>query len=328
MGGVDVGGIESVGTVVALPSLAAGGATVVGGAATEIVGFGTTTGSPPELEAGSSGVPASAAADGELSCIGVSVTWDRTLPTAAAAIRIATIVAPTQAIPKPIPRLIRTVWPIEELLGYRMVNKPTWVGKRHGNSARARYREHMPSILIIEDDQRIRESLAKRLSERGHDIETVATAMDGVQRAVSGDFDVVILDLGLPDVDGAEALRMIRAVSDVPVVVATARDEDRILIVGGLRIDKDSHEATLDGVSLDLTARAFELLAFLASRPGKLIGKRELMAGVWHQPYGGADKTVDVHVSWLRRALGETASDPVYLHTRRGVGVRLVDPTQ
>lgn len=226
----------------------------------------------------------------------------------------------------------------------------------------------MPSILIIEDDQRIRYSLAKRLSERGHDIETVATAMDGVQRAVSGDFDVVILDLGLPDLDGAEALRMIRAVSEVPVVVATARDEesdiisildagaddyvikpysadhlaariravirrtgeseeDRVLIVGGLRIDKDGHDATLDGVSLELTARAFDLLAFLASRPGKLIGKRELMAEVWHQPYGGADKTVDVHVSWLRKALGETASDPVYLHTRRGVGVRLVDPT-
>ena len=226
----------------------------------------------------------------------------------------------------------------------------------------------MAAILIIEDDQRIRESLAKRLSERGHDIETVITAMDGVQRAVSGDFDVVVLDLGLPDVDGTEALRMIRSVSQVPVVVATARDEesdiiavldagaddyvvkpysadhlaarvravmrrtgdqseDRILTVGGLTLDLDGHEATLDGGSLELTARAFDLLAYLAGRPGKLVSKRELMAEVWRQPYGGADKTVDVHVSWLRKALGETAADPVYLHTRRGVGVRLVDPT-
>lgn len=226
----------------------------------------------------------------------------------------------------------------------------------------------MASILIIEDDQRIREILAIRLSERGHDVETVGRAMEGVERAVSGGVDVVILDLGLPDLDGVEALRMIRAVSDVPIVVATARDEEKdiisvldagaddyvvkpfsadhlearvravmrrsgadveeqVLVVGGLEIDLDSHEARLDGELLELTARAFELLAYLAGRPGKLVSKRELLAEVWRQPYGGADKTVDVHVSWLRKALGESAAEPVYLHTKRGVGVRLVDPT-
>lgn len=226
----------------------------------------------------------------------------------------------------------------------------------------------MASILIIEDEQRIRESLAKRLSERGHDVETVARAIDGVEQAVSGNFDVVVLDLGLPDLDGTEALRMIRAVSQVPVVVATARDDELDMIgvldagaddyvikpysadhlaariravlrrsgdavqqdaitVGGLRLDLDAHEASLDGRALDLTARAFDLLAYLASRPGKLISKRELLAEVWRQPYGGADKTIDVHISWLRKELGESAADPKYLHTRRGVGVRLVDPT-
>ena len=227
---------------------------------------------------------------------------------------------------------------------------------------------HMPSILIIEDEQRIRESLATRLSERGHDVETVARAIDGVELAVSGDFDVIVLDLGLPDLDGLEALRMIRAISHVPVVVATARDEESDIInvldagaddyvikpfsadhlaariravlrrtsgtseedtitVAGLRLDLDAHEATLDDRELDLTARAFDLLVYLASRPGKLISKRELLAEVWRQPYGGADKTVDVHISWLRKELGETAAQPKYIHTRRGVGVRLVDPT-
>ncbi len=227
----------------------------------------------------------------------------------------------------------------------------------------------MPSILIIEDDQRIRESLAARLAERGQEVETVSRAIDGVERAVSGEFDVVVLDLGLPDLDGTEALRMIRAVSKVPVVVATARDDESDIIdvldagaddyvikpysadhlaariravlrrggevieedtitVAGLVIDLDAHEASLDGEPLDLTARAFDLLAYLARQPGKLISKRELLAEVWHQPYGGADKTVDVHISWLRKELGETAAEPKYLHTRRGVGVRLVDPTQ
>lgn len=227
----------------------------------------------------------------------------------------------------------------------------------------------MAAILIIEDDQRIRESLASRLSERGYMVETVGRAMEGVQRAVSGEFDVVILDLGLPDIDGLEALRMIRAVSDVPIVIETARDEEkdiiaaldagaddyvtkpfsadhlaarvravlrrtstaneeRVLTVGDLVVDLDSHEVTLGGEHLELTARVFELLAYLCGRPGKLVSKRELLAEVWRQPYGGADKTVDVHVSWLRKALGETAADPVYLHTKRGVGVRLVDPQQ
>jgi DNA-binding response OmpR family regulator len=232
-----------------------------------------------------------------------------------------------------------------------------------------RYRAGMTSVAIIEDDRRIRESLSKRLAERGYDVETAATAMSGVQLVVSGSFDVVILDLGLPDLDGTEALRMIRAVTDVPVVVATARDEEAEIIsvldsgaddyvikpfssehlearmravlrrsgdsrqegkivVGDLELDLDAHEATLAGQAIDLTARSFELLAFLAARPGKLVSKRELLAEVWRQPYGGADKTVDVHVSWLRKALGETASEPVFLHTRRGVGVRMVDPSQ
>jgi DNA-binding response OmpR family regulator len=227
----------------------------------------------------------------------------------------------------------------------------------------------MASILVIEDEQRIRESLATRLSERGHDVETVGNALEGIERAVSGSFDVVVLDLGLPDLDGVEALRMVRAVSQVPVVVATARDDEQdiidvlnkgaddyvvkpysadhleariravlrrsgdntdgeVIVVGGLRLDPDSHEAILDGRHLDLTARAFDLLAYLASREGKLIGKRELLAEVWRQPYGGADKTVDVHLSWLRKELGETAAAPRYLHTKRGVGVRLVDPTR
>ncbi len=87
-----------------------------------------------------------------------------------------------------------------------------------------------------------------------------------------------------------------------------------------------AHEATLDGNRLELTAKEFDLLVYLAARPGKMVSKRELLAEVWRQPYGGADKTVDVHLSWLRRKLGETAAEPRYLHTRRGVGVKLVAP--
>jgi DNA-binding response OmpR family regulator len=191
--------------------------------------------------------------------------------------------------------------------------------------------------------------------------------MSGVEAAVSGGFDVVVLDLGLPDLDGAEALRMIRSVADVPVVVATARDDEteivrlldagaddyvvkpysaehlearlravlrrsgsepqqRTIIVGEIAVDLDAQEVQFQGQPLDLTAREFELLVYLVQRPGRMVSKRQLLAEVWHQPYGGADKTVDVHLSWLRKKLGETAAEPRYIHTRRGVGVRLIDP--
>jgi DNA-binding response OmpR family regulator len=224
----------------------------------------------------------------------------------------------------------------------------------------------MVSVLIVEDDIRIRESVANALAGFGYDVSSERTGMDGVAAAVAGEIDLVVLDLGLPDIDGADALSMIRAVSAVPVIVATARDDQEEIVrvldlgaddyvvkpfsashleariravmrrttddspdvirVGGLTLDVEAHEARLDGSPLELTAKEFDLLAYLAANAGKMISKRELLAEVWRQPYGGADKTVDVHLSWLRRKLGETAAAPRYLHTRRGVGVKLVAP--
>jgi DNA-binding response OmpR family regulator len=100
------------------------------------------------------------------------------------------------------------------------------------------------------------------------------------------------------------------------------------VVAGGLALDLDAYEASLDGETLDLTGREFELLAYLVARQGRMVSKRELLAEVWHQPYGGADKTIDVHLSWLRKKLGETASEPRCIHTRQGIGVRLVVPNQ
>jgi two-component system, OmpR family, KDP operon response regulator KdpE len=223
-------------------------------------------------------------------------------------------------------------------------------------------------LLLVEDDAEIRRALIRALTALGHTVSSAATAMHGLQQALETDPDLVILDLGLPDVDGGEALRMLRSVSRVPVIVATARDEESVIVdaldrgaddylvkpfgpaqldariravlrrtageasgesavvVGELRLDPASREATLSGVTLDLTPREFDLLHYLASRPGTVVTKRELLAQVWRLPYGGADKTVDVHLSWLRRKLGETAAEPRYLRTVRGVGVKLAAP--
>ncbi len=226
----------------------------------------------------------------------------------------------------------------------------------------------MPRVLVIEDDLGIRQALVSRLAESGFDVAGVSSGLEGIEQVAMESYDVIVLDLGLPDVDGADVLRMIRGLGDVPVIVATARDDEReivnlltagaddyvtkpfsasqiearitavlrraagpttspVIVVGDLTIDRGGHVARLGDEVLELTAREFELLTFLAERPGVMVSKRELMAAVWRQPYGGADKTVDVHVSWLRKKLGESASEPRYLHTQRGVGVKLVDPS-
>ena len=98
--------------------------------------------------------------------------------------------------------------------------------------------------------------------------------------------------------------------------------------VGELVIHEPTRTATLAGEPLELARREFDLLLALAQRAGDVVSKRTLLAEVWQQADGGSDRTVDVHLSWLRRKLGETAAEPHYLESVRGVGVRLVDPTR
>lgn len=225
----------------------------------------------------------------------------------------------------------------------------------------------MAEVYIIEDDTRIRESVARSLEDLGHLVQSTGAGMTGLAEIVASSPDVVVLDLGLPDVDGIEVLRMLRGTSSVPVIVATARGDERDIIalldagaddylvkpystgemearlravlrrvtaetaprrivIADLDIDLAGHTASLAGTVLDLTRKEFDLLVHLASRAGEVVSKRELLADVWRQPYGGSDKTVDVHLSWLRRKLGESAGDPRFLHTVRGVGIKLIDP--
>jgi DNA-binding response OmpR family regulator len=228
----------------------------------------------------------------------------------------------------------------------------------------------MPQVLLVEDDAAIRVALTRSLHDQGHVVRTAVSGMTALSDAVEQKPDVVLLDLGLPDVDGADVLSMLRAVSDVPVIVATARDDEaeivRLLdlgaddyvikpfsaaqlnariravlrrtdrgdgtageapmVLGGLRIDTRSREVTVDGAPVELARKEFDLLLALARRAGEVVTKRDLLAEVWQLAWGGSDRTVDVHLSWLRRKLGESARQPRYLHSVRGVGVRLVAP--
>jgi DNA-binding response OmpR family regulator len=225
----------------------------------------------------------------------------------------------------------------------------------------------MTTVYLVEDDARIRSALATALGARGHVVHTSGTGLGAIGPILEVAPDVVVLDLGLPDIDGSDLLRMLRGVSTVPVIIATARDDEREIVrlldagaddylvkpfsadqlearlravlrrtgtdtadttlrVGALVVDTAARTATLEGRSLELTRMEYDLLAHLARNIGRVVPRNELLAEVWRQPFGGSGKTIDVHVSWLRRKLGETAAAPRYLHTSRGVGVRLVDP--
>ncbi|MFD8597170.1 response regulator transcription factor [Kitasatospora sp. NPDC059646] len=229
----------------------------------------------------------------------------------------------------------------------------------HGNA---------PTVLVVEDDPTVRTVLIRHLTSVGHPVRSVGTALGALREVSQAGCDIVVLDLGLPDLDGSDALKMIRSITDVPVIISTARDDENeivrllndgaddylvkpfsghhlsariaavlrrfaaaapptshLLQVGALTVDTRRRETTLDGQPLDLTRREFDLLAYLAARPGTVITRKQILAEVWQHSYGSA-QTIDVHLSWLRRKLGETPTAPRYLHTVRGVGFRLEAP--
>jgi len=224
------------------------------------------------------------------------------------------------------------------------------------------------SVLVVEDDFAIRSAVQRGLSERGHAVATTTTGLGALELVVREPPDLVLLDLGLPDIDGITLISMIRATSRVPIIVITANDDDRALVraldagaddyvvkpfgtdqvaarmravlrrvghseapeplrVGELVIDERTRVVTLRGDPVQLSRKQFDLLHILATRAGDVVTRRELLAEVWRDAYGSSERTLDVHLSWLRRKLGESAAEPRYLLSVRGVGVRLVDPT-
>ena len=239
-----------------------------------------------------------------------------------------------------------------------------------GAAGQWQYGLRMATVLLVEDDHVVRGAMLRSLADRGHAVHAVGTALDALRRVAAETPDLVVLDLGLPDLDGSDALRMLRGITDVPIIIATARDDEQTVVrllragaddymvkpftgahldarittvlrrvgrasrtaqpavheVGDLRVDIGERSASLGETPLALTRKEFDLLAYLAARPGRVVSRRELLEEVWRQPSVGEDQTIDVHLYWLRRKLGESAAKPRYLRTVRGVGFRLVAP--
>jgi DNA-binding response OmpR family regulator len=219
------------------------------------------------------------------------------------------------------------------------------------------------TVLLAEDDSAISEPLARVLRRQGYQVRVAETGPEALSAARRS--DVLVLDLGLPDMDGLEVCRTLRAEgSEVPVLVLTARGseidavvgldagaddyvskpfrtaelmarirallrrggaESELLRVQDLVVEPASRRAWQADRELELSSRQFDLLAFLMTRRGQVLSREEIMREVWQTTWIASTKTVDMHVSWLRRALGDSAAAPRYITTVRGVGFRLED---
>ena len=219
----------------------------------------------------------------------------------------------------------------------------------------------MPArILVVDDEPSILATMSPLLRSRGYDVVTAMSGRAALESAERDKPDLIVLDLGLPDIDGLDVCRHLRAVHDrLPVIVLTARGEE-LDIVEGFEAGADDYmtkpfrlsellarirarlravtatRLASDDISVDTAARRawqadrelglstkeFDLLAELVRGAGT-VGKRELlMDKVWGTDFLGSTKTLDVHMAWLRRKLGDDAAAPRYITTVRGIGYR------
>ncbi len=223
----------------------------------------------------------------------------------------------------------------------------------------------MARILVIDDDPSLLRALRVGLRAGGHEVYTAASGEQGLSQAALVAPDVVVLDLGLPDIDGLGVCRRIRQWSDVPVVVLSAAGEEdrkvaaldggaddyvtkpfgmgelqarlraalrhrlpgapepesRVLSVGGLEIDLLHHEARVEGMPLELTAREFEVLAYLVRHAGKTCTRQMILEAVWGTSYGREAQYLHTYVHRLRRKIGDGGG--ISIRTSPGIGYSL-----
>jgi DNA-binding response OmpR family regulator len=214
-------------------------------------------------------------------------------------------------------------------------------------------------VLVVEDDEEIADVLRRSLRQEGHEVRTAVDGEDALEMAAEFIPDLIVLDLGLPRMDGVEVCRRLRANGDVPILILTARTDtgDRVegldagaddylvkpferaellarmrallrrrpprgtasLKVGDLVLNPGTREVSRGDRQLDLTNREFELLEFLMRNERLVISRERLLEEVWGYDPTSMTNTIDVFISNLRRKLEEGGEDRI-LHTKRGAG--------
>ncbi|GAA2664762.1 DNA-binding response regulator, OmpR family, contains REC and winged-helix (wHTH) domain [Actinosynnema pretiosum] len=214
--------------------------------------------------------------------------------------------------------------------------------------------------MLAEDDPAIAEPLSRALQREGYQVHVVGDGPGALEAAEHGGIDLLVLDLGLPGMDGLEVCRRLRAGGrGVPVLMLTARSDEVDFVVGldagaddyvakpfrlaelmarirallrrrapetlevnGVRMDLAARRVTVDGQEVQLANKEFELLRVLIQRAGQVVNRDEILSEVWNDPELKSSKTLDMHMSWLRRKLGDVRSVERRIATVRGVGFR------
>ncbi len=218
----------------------------------------------------------------------------------------------------------------------------------------------MTRVLLAEDDPAISEPLARALRREGYEVDVHEDGPSALAGGQEGP-DLLILDLGLPEMDGLEVCRRLRSGgSTMPVLILTARADEVDTVVGLdagaddyvtkpfrlaellartralmrrtpheaeesgplIRLDPDARRAFVGDEELQLTVKEFDLLRVLMRERGKVVSREQLMREIWETAWLGSTKTLDMHVSVLRRKLGDDAAQPRFITTVRGVGFR------
>jgi DNA-binding response OmpR family regulator len=221
------------------------------------------------------------------------------------------------------------------------------------------------TVLVVDDERKIRDLVRAYLEQDGYAVLLADSGQMALQVAARVRPDLVVLDLMPPDLAGEEVARSLRTISEVPIVMLTAKaaEEDRVaglrmgaddyvvkpfsprelvarveavlrrargaadtrlsLDRGRLVIDREAREVRRDGETLSLTRSEFDLLHALATRPGRVWSRYELVTRVQGYDYEGYERTIDAHVKNLRRKLGEDPRHPRYVLTVPGVGYKL-----
>lgn len=223
----------------------------------------------------------------------------------------------------------------------------------------------MARILIVDDEPDIHRLVERYARREGHDTVAVGSGEEAVELCRTRDFDVIVMDVMMPGIDGYEACRQIKQVKDIPVLMLTARGSEfdrlygfevgvddyvvkpfsprelmarvnvivsrhgggkqsRLITVGKIEIDPLGHNVYADGAKVELTAKEYDVLLYLAENSGIVLSREQILSAVWGYEHAGEDRTVDWQVKLLRAKLGDCRDHVV---TVRGTGYKLEDPS-